>query len=286
MFGLSRTMPQRLYKLAQSSVLALAVVLSACKDEKSGNEPAERPMVATSDAVTSNASPVLALEPARRGDILAAVSAAADAIASGRPLPQSNLALTDRNFDVRLPFGCADLPAPGSGQWSIDTESNILRATFKPEHWTNDPRFQSLVDGPLPDAVEGFWIDRPWTTVEECPAQPEGPKAMGTAPAEMPLIAPQSVAIAQFFDASSSRITQRRNRPYTYTGQVPPSVRAPGASMQLHLSGRVSGFADGQPIHCLAQNPWIPPLCVLAVELDSAAFKLSGSDESLVEWKY
>lgn len=260
----------------QSIAVIAIVVLPACKREQVADD---EPRVIASASVPQPAPaapPSLRLLPVTRADLLGAVAAAADATAAGKALPEANRQLASRTFELHLPFGCnAGLDS------SFDAGRAVLRVTARPERWGKDSPVGKAAGAQPVDAIEGFWIDRPWTTADTCP--PEAASAPSK-PSE-PVVAPQTVAIAQFFAPEASRTAQRKDRPYTYTGKVKPGDDVPEA-IRLRLSGRITGFSDGQPVHCVQANPTERPTCVVAVELTGVAFEAGTSAEVLADWNY
>lgn len=283
-----------LHKLDASSLIprALAAVaavalVSGC-DVKTPASPEQDPTASAIPTIQPPApAPTLSLQPATRADILAAVASAADATAAGLPLPQANLTLADRTFELHLPFGCG--PSTGStwGQVRRDSATSVLRINVTPERFGQDTRIAATATDETFDAIEGFWIERPWTTAEACPrpAPTAAAEAPGSAAKPQPATS-QSVAIAQFFKPDAPRTSQRRNRPYTYVGKPEPAESAPVGPMQLKLTGRITGFADGQPVHCHAGDPAAAPLCVVAVEFTGVGIEAAQSGDILTEWKY
>ena len=265
-----------------AALIAIALLSGCQRNAPADDTPQDAPSASVSEA-PAVVPPSLALLPASRGDLLTAVAAAADATASGRPLPQANLRLTSRSFELRLPFGC-DAGIDGRwGQVTLDTERAVLRVRVSPERWNKDSPIAATAGSQPVDAIEGFWIERPWTTSETCPSQVAPAAAQLSEPATVPR--QQTVAIAQFFAPDASRTSQRKDRPYTYTGKVKPEDQVSGP-MHLRLTGRIAGFGDGQPVHCVQSGPAERPTCVLAVELTGVAFEAGTSGEVLAEWNY
>ena len=271
-------------------------LVSACKIQQ---EPEGAPQGSASATISIDTPPApppkINLAPAGRGEVLAAVAAAADAAASGRSLPRGTLQLANRTFELHLPFGCAGSAVGAWGQVRVDPASGVRRVTVSPQRWDRATPIAALAQGQTFDSIEGFWLDRPWTTAETCPDPLPAPQATAPAdgagdkspPAPPPLVAsPQSVAIAQFFAPEASRTSQRKDRPYTYTGKLRPDDPGADSPMRLRLTGRITTFADGQPVRCVVTDPVQRPLCVVAVEFTGVAFEVGTSGRILAEWNY
>ena len=93
-----------------------------------------------------------------------------------------------------------------------------------------------------------------------------------------------SLALVQYFSPDASRTLRRGNRPYTYTAKLAADRQAPPRALRVKLVGRISGFADGQPIHCVLKSPSKPPICAIAVEFTQVVLEDASTGESLSEW--
>ena len=262
-------------------MLASIAVLSTC-----GCGDAQQPanQVAATPADNAAAKPVLAvplpvpLPALTRRDLIAAASAAADAVAGASAIPASNAALLGRSFEVRLPFGCegpGQVEADQWAGWSIDSENGALKLSARSELSVEDPWVRAI-GGDAFDAAEGFWVRRPWTSAETCPAP-----SSNSAPAET-----ETLALIQLFSPDAPRTRQRRNRPWTSTIKVTDEKRAQMRQFRLLLEGRITGFADRQPVHCSQSAPSLRPRCAIAVEFTRVAFEDAGDGGIVAEWRY
>lgn len=222
--------------------------------------------------------------PLDRAALLAAAGDAADAVASGIPLPQGNAALVGRSFVLRMPFGCRgemseDAQEESWAGWTFNPKSRALRLTARATDLAKAEWVKQVAGEMTFDAVEGFWLRRPWTRAEQCGVD-------GLAPSDAMLdAAGQRLAIAQFYSPEGPRTLRRGDRPYSSTvkleeGEVPSS-----RGYQLRLEGKLSGFPDGQPVHCSQDNPSIAPRCVIAVQFERVAFVAPGDEEPIVKWQ-
>lgn len=272
--------------------LSLALMASLTAGCRGGTEPTEN---ATATAETPNTPPpqlppVATIAPVGRAELLAAAAAAADEVAGANALPKANRELIDKTFEIRLPFGCGEGIPADWGEWSIDPKTRVLRINVRPQVWGNDPTIKTLAAGATYDAAEGFWIARPWTRSENCPssvssvaapALPVGDPAPTAAPEAPPI---KTFAIVQYFSPDAPRTLRRGSRPYSYTGKVPEAGALGAKGFRLKLTGRIRGFGDGQPIHCVVITPSRPPVCAAAVEFTQIVLEDTATGESLAEW--
>lgn len=227
--------------------------------------------------------------PLDRAALIAAAASAADAVASGSALPQSNAALVGRSFILRIPFGCqgdmTDGKETGGNEkegwagWSFNPKSRALRLTARGSNLTDADWLKQVAGAMAFDAVEGFWLRRPWTRAEQC-----GPDDL--APSDAPLdVSQQRLAIVQFYSPEAPRTLRRGDRPYSSTIKLEEGDAPSRLGYQLQLEGKLSGFPDGQPVHCSLQDASVIPRCVIAVEFERVAFVAPGQDEPIVEWR-
>ncbi|MCF8503463.1 MAG: hypothetical protein K9G59_00995 [Caulobacter sp.] len=221
--------------------------------------------------------------PATRGDIIDRASVAADAYSRANAPPPGKDPLVKRTFRIRLPFGCGGPRLePGAAQawYQIDAARRTVRLTARPAVWTSLPLVQGLEGSGDIEAVEGFWITRPWSRSETCAPGGEQP-ATPTAAASP---ARETLGLARIFSKGESRVVRRNGRPYELVRKLPDSadLAAPRA-YSLVLEGRIVGFADGQATRCWSPSADLRPVCLLAVEFDRVAFE-DAAGVVLAEW--
>ncbi len=275
--------------IAGLSLALLTALAAGCRGgtEPAANEPAT---AQTPKPSAQQPLPVATIAPVARAELLAAAAAAADEVAAGNALPKANLELIDRTFELRLPFGCGGAMQADWGEWSIDPKTRILRISVRPQVWGNDPTIKALADGATYDAAEGFWIARPWTRSENCPQSPlprpaHVPPIGSQSPAAAPDASPiHTFAIVQYFSPDAPRTLRRGSRPYAYTGKVPEGEAVGAKGFRLKLTGRIRGYNDGQPIHCVVISPSRPPVCATAVEFTQVVLEDAATDKRLAEW--
>jgi hypothetical protein len=214
-----------------------------------------------------------------RAQLLEAVEDAAAAYAAGVAEAETAKALAGRRFTVRMPFGCAG-PAPDDATigYAYDAEAETLRLRAQPQVWTREPWVQALVGSQDAEAIEGFWIPRPWLRQETCPAVTA---AAGQPPAPAP--APeQTVGLVQVFEEGSSRIERRGVRGYQATVKLEAGAARPVGGLRLVLEGRV--WSGEGPVRCRSSSPERRPVCLVIVELDRVAFE-DPAGKPLSEWR-
>ncbi|HET9356376.1 MAG TPA: hypothetical protein VFO42_09465 [Sphingomicrobium sp.] len=208
-----------------------------------------------------------------RAGLLRIAAAAADRFAGGAAVTTP---LAGRRFRVGIPFGCG---SPSEGReptgWSYDEQSQALRIRVTPVDWTDAEWLASAVPEGAVDAVDGFWLPRPWTSSERCPAEDAGtPRQSGS-----------SVGLARFFGTESDRSERRRGRPFEIVTKVEPDS-VPRDGLQLVLEGRVAQLPGGTAsVHCHAASQADRPTCRIAVEFERIAVMDPNSGTELANWR-
>jgi hypothetical protein len=211
--------------------------------------------------------------PFNRSRLLLTVARAASAHSAGMSDPALQRALDGKQFEIRVRFGC-DGPGPASGGygWSLDPDGRTLRLRASPTLSLDDDVVKSLADEAV-EAVEGFWLPRPWLLQAACPAgQPAdgAPKAQpvqeGDKDAKSLQVGPamQRIGIAQFFTVEDGRTRRRMNRPFQAVKQVEEGVQIGQAGFNLVLAGRLRARSDGRVILCANLGEDRPPDCIVS----------------------
>lgn len=253
-----------------------------------GRSTTERAPVAAAPAPAAPA-PKEAAEPVSSGvlgraDLIALAAAAADDAAAGRA-PGPAIAEADgRRFELRLPFGCEG-PASEEGaeamRWRYDSEAGVLRIRVDPVAWSAGDWWPAE-SAPGVEAVEGFWIARPWTSSEACPPAGAGPAAAGTEPVTLP---GQSLAVGQIFSAEGARGGRRDGKPYEAVVRVEEGKVQAGQGFQVRISGRIARAGGLGPVRCRQPGgPEQRPICLVSVVMDEAALENPASGETLATW--
>ena len=221
------------------------------------------------------------LEPSvlSRVDLLKLAAAGADA-AAGVPQSDEQLArLEKRRFEIRLPFGCngpdqSDQPQVSGNGWRYDEPSSSLRIYISPVVWTGEdwtpPAFPQKVE-----TVEGFWIERPWSSSEVCPRDVSATGATATE---------NTVAVGQIFTTESSRSGRRNNQPYNAVIPTPKDELDVSRGLLIRLRGRLAGAAVNSA-HCRTPlSPKVRPVCLVQVSIDEVAVENAATGETLATW--
>lgn len=278
--GFFFTVPRR---VAVLSTVAAALFLAQC--DRNAPEPVDAEPVAADPEPTPIISVPTTLT---RAALLAATSRAAAAYAAGERMEGED-SLVGRRFALRVPFGCngpqptaAESAGDGLARWSWGPESQTIQLTLTPGDWLNTALISGAADGSDWEAVEGFWIPRPWLTAGDCSTVRADPLQSGDgAPS------PQTVGLAAVFTKEDSRVGRRNGRAYAFTirptGDTP--LAAPVGGYRLVLEGRLASFPDGRAIRCRASSPDQRPVCIAAIRLDRVAFTNADSSVLLSEWR-
>ncbi|CAM2731073.1 hypothetical protein EJ082_03230 [Brevundimonas diminuta] len=251
-----------------------------------------------------------------RAALLAALTEAGTALADGQT---RDAALTGRTVSVRLPFGCGGEAAvageAGGLPRLVRNADGSLALTVTPEDLGASALVPATREGAVDkwEAVEGFWIARPWSGLDACPAStavaapaPElAPSPAQTAiktPAEgktteakvvddvaaPPIVQPErSAGLAAVFETGGSRLGRRQGQAYVHVIRGEKGVAptpAPGG-YALRLEGRLTAFADGKAVHCVQQDAESRPVCIAALRLDRLAFEDGATGALLSEWR-
>lgn len=231
-----------------------------------------------------------------RAGLLAAVAKAQSAAALGQDDGTEQRRLDGRRFEVRIRFGCP-MRTQRDGQpftLRFSDEDRMLRVRAAPDLTLADPVVAELA-GKAIEAVEGFWIPRPWLLADGCPVgrpppiQPTGPKNEA-APEEIGTRdAPEGrtdlrVGIAQFFTAADARTARRDSRAYEATKELGENERPSPQGYNFILSGRLRQLSAGRVIPCRVVSPDLPPECVVSAVFDRVWVAAPGSKDVLAEW--
>lgn len=237
----------------------------------------EPPLVPAPSAASVPAPPKIA--PAARADLIADAEAAASAFAAGQAASPSKL--VGERFAIRLAFGCggpvAD-PGPLQAYYQLDTATRTVRLVARPAIWTDLPLVRAAPTPQATEAVEGFWIPRPWLRVDGCPYRRQVAPPATPTPVEAP-----SLGVAMFHDEEAPRAQRRGDRPYEHVFKLPADSDGQGLSFRLLLEGRISGFADRAAAHCWGESVDHRPVCLYGVEVDRVAFEAQDGT-LLADW--
>jgi hypothetical protein len=268
-------------------ILIFAIIAAVLIANAMSARPAGEPLPAVVEGVRPPGpdiapSPLpLPLVPVTRAELIAAAGRASDAYAAGRPAPEQNAELVGRRFLLRIPFGCGGPSGPDAATaepyWTHDASGGTVRISAPSQVWTEAAWVRELAGSLAFDAVEGFWLPRPWTGSEDCP--PDASAQAGPA-------SPQTLGLAMFFAPNSSRLMRRAGRAYEHVAKAPRGA-GPVApkGYRLKLSGQVASFADGRPVGCHAERAEQRPVCLVAVTFEEIAFEDPATGQTLAEWR-
>ncbi|MHA6724222.1 hypothetical protein [Sphingomonas sp. RS2018] len=220
-----------------------------------------------------------------RAEMLTLAREAADAAARGDAMPAGVRDAVGKSFAITLPFGCegpvdADSEAPM--HWRYDEAAGALRLNVTPVRWSPDEWF---ADGSSSKAetIEGFWILRPWTRSEVCPA---APTAIAPSGAEPITLAGQTLAIGQVFGADDARQGRRDSKAYASVLRMARTEFDGSRGLGLRLSGRVVAGPTGSAVACRQPGGADQrPVCLLQVSLEEVAIADPTSDKVLSTWR-
>jgi hypothetical protein len=294
-----------LLRPARLHLLAALTVLCACQPERS--DPGDQQ---NAEEPTLNLPAVPRPQPPLdRAAILAAVARAASAEAAGADHSERQRALDGKQFEIRIRFGCRGPSTELREQWlgwSFDREEGTLRVRAMPTLSADEDLVKTL-GGEQFEAVEGFWMPRPWLLEAACPATaglsaaPAEPASdVESSPATRPAAAPADAAedsqiteplpkwprigVAQFFTETDPRTGRRSMRPYEAVKTLDPKKPIGSQGFNLVLSGRLKALPDKRVIACVAKGPDSPPECIVSVDFDRVWIERPGDRELIAEW--
>ncbi len=283
-------------RLAPIALAATLPLLASCQKPSEPAAP-EAPAPATPTVVLDSTL--------NRAALLAALSEARTATADGRP---RDAALSGRTVSVRLPFGCdgagsTEQAQPGLPTLARGDDGSLMLRVLPEDLAASDLVVTPGADGaatPSPwEAVEGFWIARPWSGLDACrPGEPapmtihtaeeteaEGGLKVGDAASRAGT--ERTSGLAAVFETGGSRLGRRQGQAYVHVIRGDKGVDptpAPGG-YALRLEGRLTAFADGKAVHCVQKDAESRPVCVAALRLDRLAFEDGATGALLSEWR-
>jgi hypothetical protein len=240
-----------------------------------------------------------------RAGLLNAVRSAADASATGVDDAQAQRKLDGRQFEVRVRFGCAgpqeSLKTATLG-WSFDERTRTLRLKVTPTISADQEEISALAPEGT-EAVEGFWIPRPWILGTACPvdaapkpapplegasAQSERTPAVTAPDADQqdrqPAAVRGRIGIAEFFGEDDARTGRRGQRPYESTKVLDKDQMVGRQGFNLVLSGRLRALPGRKVIHCIVAGRDSPPNCVVSAHFDQVWIEHPDGGETIAQW--
>ena len=218
-----------------------------------------------------------------RADLIALAAAAADAVARGDATPKPVRDAVGRTFTTTLPFGCegpASVDSKAAMRWRYDETAGALRLNVASVDWA--PAEWWPENAPVGvEAVEGFWIARPWTSSESCPAS-SPTAASGAEPLTLP---GQTLAIGQSFNSDDGRQARRDGKAYTAVIRMAPDAVRGEQGFRLRLSGRIVAGPGGSATICRQPGGAEQrPICMIFAQLADVAIENAATGEVLATW--
>lgn len=219
-----------------------------------------------------------------RRDLIALAAAASDAVAAQSAVPAEVAAAEGRRFEINIPFGCNGPSEAGTDaqmRWRYDSAAQVLRISVSPVRWSVRDWSDQESDAQT-DAIEGFWVARPWTASDACPPQRQAAAAIGVDPVTLP---GQTLAMAQFFTSDGPRQGRRGEKPYEIVKRMAAADVRGARGFRLQIRGRIARVPGGAPISC-RQPAGVEqrPVCVIAMQTDEVAIQNPTTDETLATW--
>jgi hypothetical protein len=276
-----------------AALIVGTAAIVGCQPERAGDSDS---VVATNDQAARPPLPV-AEPPLDRAGLLRAIAEAASAAGLGRDDAALQRRLDGQPFEVRIRFGCASTArsavladAPFSVRF--DAAKRTLRVRAEPDLTLDDPNIAALADEKV-EAVEGFWMYRPWLLADGCPA-PLSPPAGISEPSAQPsgeaVIPPADsgykarAGLANFFTLEDSRAGRRDDRAYEATKVLAEDEMPSAQGYNLVLSGRLRKLPAGRVIACRLASASLPPECVASAAFDRVRIEIPGTNAILAEW--
>lgn len=228
--------------------------------------------------------------PLDREALLIATLRAASAAATGANDAGAQRALDARPFALVLRFGCpgSDVGRDGSVEERGDAENRSVLLRSRPDVSLDDPLLVPNAETAGIEAVEGFWITRPWLLTAACPPPPAAPAAAGEEqrPSMDPAAAPaqRRVAIAQFFTGEDTRVGRRSERPFEAVLKADEARGLKENGFNLVLAGRLRAMRDGKVIRCTVTDPRRPPDCLISARFDQVRMEHPRTGAVLAQW--
>lgn len=220
-----------------------------------------------------------------RTDLLALYGAGIDAFTAGAEPPAALMEAAGRRFDVALPFACGTIDQTPADpiQWRYDAEEEVLRVEVRPVALTVAEWAPPATQEGTVEAIEAFWIKRPWTASEACPLSTVAEQGTPDAPAA--IVVEETLALAQFFNSDDARQSRRGDRPFALVQRKAQDDLNLSQGLRLRLSGRIAPGPARNPLVCRPPaQPFQRPVCALAVELGDVAIDNPASGETLATW--
>ena len=264
--------------------------LAGCEPSDEGNAGGGN---AVEEPVVNLPTVAITTPPMDRETLLLAVVQAASAHASGIDDRDAQRELDGQRFQFAVRFGCEgqaeDLRSASLG-WSYQLDNQTLRLRATPTIKADDP-LAAMIGGDLVEAIEGFWVPRPWMLRSTCPVSKLPPASVeGIAKGDRSL-APQvqsmrwpKVGIAQFFTSGDTRTSRRDGRAYEAFKPVTTGAQVGEQGFNLILAGRLRPVPGKRVIECYAAAGDAPPDCIVSAHIDEVRMEQPADNDVLARW--
>lgn len=166
-------------------------------------------------------------------------------------------------------------------RWHYDPKARALRIHVTPAAWTVQDWWPADAVKDV-EAIEGFWIARPWTSSEACPSERGRPTPAGPEPMTLP---GQTLAVGQIFQVGGGRGGRRDGKPYEAVVRMEEGDLETAEGFRLRISGRIARTPGGGPVRCRQPaGPEQRPLCLVSVVMDEITIENPATGEALATW--
>jgi hypothetical protein len=271
-------------------LVGIAVTAAACGPAEQANDSAPVANATEEPAANVSAAPLVP-SVMDRAALLEAVWRAAAAAGAGSDDSQVQRGLDGRPVEFTIRFGCAGpeekLKSAPLG-WSFTEADRTLRVRAAPTLTGASPEIRELLGEEI-EAVEGFWIPRPWLLEPVCPRtaaiDPGRGEAAEPADQASPAVQPSGrVGIAQFFTEDDARTGRRDRRAFDSLKILEKGQPIGSQGFNLVLAGRLRALPGKRVINCIAANGDSPPDCVVSADLDRVRIEQPDTGEVVAEW--
>jgi hypothetical protein len=266
-----------------TAAAAFCLALLACRESAEPDRPENGAVQPAQPAPLPVAEP-----PLNREALLLAAMRAASAYAAGSSDSDVQRGLDGKRFEMRVRFGCPDVEPKDDAPYQSTYDPVERRLTLRaaPDVSSDDPSLVGIADDQV-EALEGFWVRRPWLLTAACPVLPTtaGGDEPPTEPdAKAPERFRSRIAIAQFFTAADPRTRRRDERPYQYTTRLAEGEQPSPAGYDMVVSGRLRRLPNGRVVTCSGSAVDVAPTCVISVIVDHVSMSRGDTGVILAEW--
>jgi hypothetical protein len=261
---------------------------------------AEQPSVSANEITENVPQPPAPVPTLDRAGLLGAIAAAAATHSAGTDDTPVQRKLAGRRFTLRMPFACPGIESAAGDPFALTVRPDGRSYEIRAEPSVSAAEVGIAVANGEPagtvEAIEGFWIERPWLLAGTCPP-PQVETDAATAPRppaeaeERPVRAPlgpspepeRTAGIVQIITDADSRVGLRSGRDYRVVVRLAEGEARP-AGLVLLVEGRLRAWPGGKVVRCIGRGVAARPACVAAADVDRVAFVRIDNGEVLSEW--